>query len=78
MVAIVWGYKDHEFKILEITQYTITDQLFKYMQDSDFGDTRECDIKINKPGTSGRVRYIVIAAPPKPLLNAAATALETL
>ena len=38
IAGLVYDYGTEEFKILEITQRTLMEQLYKYAKDSDYGD----------------------------------------
>lgn len=67
IAGVVWDYEASDFKILEITQRTLMDQLFKYAKDSDYGDPTNYDIKISKTGSGMDTEYTLIAAPPKSL-----------
>lgn len=78
IASVIWDYEDQEFKIWEITQRTIMDQLFKYMKDSDYGDPNNYDVKVDKSESSGRTKYTLVAAPPKPLPKTVASAYEQL
>lgn len=67
LAALVYHYESDTFKILQITQKTLMDQLFKYYQDSDYGDPVNYDIKLSKTGTEKDTKYTLIASPPKAL-----------
>jgi hypothetical protein len=72
IAGLVYDYEAEEFKILEITQRGLMDDLFKYMKDEDYGDPTEYDIKISKTGQGKETKYSLVAAPPKPLAKAIA------
>lgn len=76
IAGVVWDYEANEFKILEITQKTLMDLLFKYVKDSDYGDPTNYDIKISKTGEGKNTEYSLIAAPPKPLTKEITKAYE--
>lgn len=76
IAGVVWDYESLEFKIIEITQQTLLDQLFKYMKDEDYGQPSEYDIKISKDDKVTPVKYTLVAAPPKPLAKEIAKAYE--
>jgi hypothetical protein len=67
LAGLVYDYEAGEFKILEITQRTLMDQLFKFMKDEDYGDPTTYDIKISKTGEGKDTEYTLVAAPPKPV-----------
>lgn len=67
MAGMVYDYTSEEFKILELTQRTLIDQLYKYVKDSDYGDPLEYDIKLSREGDGKETKYTLVAAPPKPL-----------
>jgi hypothetical protein len=67
IAAVVYDYSANDFKILQITQKTLMDQLFKFMKDEDYGNPTEYDIKIGKTGEGKKTEYTLVAAPPKPV-----------
>lgn len=67
LAGLIYDYEAADFKILEITQRTLMDQLFKYMKDEDYGDPNYYDIKISRTGEGIKTEYSLVAAPPKPL-----------
>jgi len=62
---LVYDYSANDFKILQITQKTLMDQLFKFISDEDYGDPTGYDIKISKTGEGKKTEYSLVAAPPK-------------
>lgn len=74
--GLVYDYEDSSFKILNITQRTLMDQLFRFMKDSDYGDPSGYDIKISKTGEGLKTVYTLVAAPPKPVTKEVASAYE--
>jgi hypothetical protein len=76
IAGLVYDYEAADFKILEITQKTLMDQLFKFVKDDDYGDPTNYDIKISKTGEGKETEYSLVAAPPKPLAKDIATAHE--
>lgn len=76
IAGVVWDYEANEFKILEITQKTLMDLLFKYVKDVDYGDPTNYDIKLSKTGEDKNTKYSLLAAPPKPLAKEIAKAYE--
>lgn len=66
LAGVVYDYTSASFKILQITQKTLMDQLFKYMKDEDYGDPTNYDIKISRTGEGKKTEYTLVAAPPKP------------
>lgn len=67
IAGLVYDYEDADFKILEITQRQLMDQLYKFVKDSDYGDPTGYDIKISKSGEGKDTTYTLVAAPPKPV-----------
>lgn len=67
IAGLVYDYEAGDFKILEITQRRLMDQLFKFIKDSDYGDPTNYDIKISKSGEGKDTEYTLVAAPPKPV-----------
>lgn len=78
IAGVVWDYEANDFKILEITQKTLMEILFKYVKDADYGDPTNYDIKISKTGEGKNTEYSLIVAPPKPLTKEIAKAYEEL
>lgn len=76
IAGLVYDYEAGDFKILEITQRTLMDQLFKFMKDSDYGDPTGYDIKISKTGEGKETEYTLVAAPPKSVTKEMAEAYE--
>jgi hypothetical protein len=67
LAALVYSYESDSFKVLQVTQKTLMEQLFKYYQDIDYGDPVNYDIKISKTGVKKDTTYTLIASPPKAL-----------
>ena len=65
LAGLVYDYSANDFKILQITQKTLMDQLFKFIKDEDYGDPTTYDIKIGKTGEGKKTEYTLVAAPPK-------------
>jgi hypothetical protein len=65
IAGLVYDYSANDFKILQITQKTLMDQLFKFISDEDYGDPTGYDIKISKTGEGKKTEYSLVAAPPK-------------
>lgn len=74
MAGVVYDYEAGDFKILEITQKTLMEQLFKFMKDEDYGQPTGYDVKISKTGEGDKTKYSLVAAPPKPLTTEIAKA----
>jgi hypothetical protein len=65
IAGVVYDYSADDFKILQITQKTLMDQLFKFISDEDYGEPTGYDIKISKSGEGKKTEYSLVAAPPK-------------
>jgi hypothetical protein len=78
IAGVVWDYDNEEFKILQITQKTIMNDLFKFMKDSDYGDPTEYDLKISRKGEGKNTEYSTVPAPPKSITKDMAEAYEAL
>lgn len=74
LAGLVYDYEAQDFKILEITQRTLMDQLFKFIKDEDYGDPTGYDIKISKSGQGKDTEYSLLASPPKPVTKEMAAA----
>jgi hypothetical protein len=77
LAGLVYDYDEQDFKILELTQRTLMEQLFKFMKDTDYGDPTGYDIKISKTGEGIKTEYSLVAAPPKPVSKEIVTASES-
>jgi hypothetical protein len=78
IASLVYDYSSADFKIMEITQKSLMDQLFKFVKDDDYGDPSGYDIKIGRTGEGLDTQYTLVAAPPKSLTKEITTALEKL
>lgn len=78
LAGIVWDYANEDFKILQMTQKTLMDQLFKFLKDEDYGDPTGYDIKISKTGEGMKTEYSLVAAPPKPVSKEVQAAYDAL
>jgi hypothetical protein len=67
LAGLVYDYAAEDFKILQLTQKGLMNGLFKYMQDEDFGDPTDYDIKLTRKGSGLKTEYSLVAAPPKPV-----------
>jgi hypothetical protein len=65
LAGLVYDYASESFKILQITQKTLMDQLFKFMKDEDYGDPTGYDVKISRTGEGKKTEYTLVAAPPR-------------
>ena len=65
LAGLVYDYSANDFKILQITQKTLMDQLFRFIQDEDYGQPVNYDIKIGRTGDGKNTQYTLVAAPPK-------------
>jgi len=66
---VVWNYTDEKVQIMEITQNSIKNQIYKLANDEDFGDPKTYDLKINRSGKDLETKYQVIALGQKPFEN---------
>lgn len=78
IASVVYDYSSQEFKIMQITQKTLMEQLFKYIKDEDYGDPTQYDIKIGRTGEMLKTEYSVVPSPPKPLAKDIQAAYEKL
>jgi len=62
---VVWDYRDHKVKILEITQTTIQDAIYSLHANQDWGDPKNYDLIVKKTGEKMETVYNVIPVPPK-------------
>jgi hypothetical protein len=67
IAIVVYDYSSQDFKILQMTQKTLMEQLFKYVKDEEYGDATQYDIKISKTGEGMKTEYTLLAAPPRPV-----------
>lgn len=78
LAGIVYDYSSNSFKILQITQKTLMEQLFKYIKDEDYGQPVNYDIKISRTGEGKKTEYTLVPAPPKSPTKEVAAAFEAL
>ena len=78
LASLVYDYSSADFKIMEITQKSLMDQLFKFMKDEDYGDPNGYDVKISRTGEGKNTEYNLVAAPPKPLSKDISAAFDKL
>lgn len=86
IAGVVYEYKlnkngeilddEGQFKIINITQKSIMDQLFKHIADPDYGDPSGYDLKLTRTGEKLKTEYTLATAPPKPVTKALAAAWE--
>lgn len=62
---IVWSNKNKKIMILEITQKTIQQAMFRLVKNEDWGDPKNYDIIINREEVSGITKYNVVPCPHK-------------
>lgn len=60
---LVYNYEAEQIQILELTQKTIMRSIKGYIDDPDWGDVNEFDIKINKTGDGLETEYTVSPKP---------------
>lgn len=79
LAGIVWDEQINMFRILYLTQTGVMNDIFKYMDDRDYGDDpTKYDIKITKRVKNDKTSYDVIAAPPREVDPAVAKAFKEL
>lgn len=74
---IVWSYEAKRLQVLEITQYSIQQQVQAYVSNPDWGSPTDYDLTISRSKESGFVKYNVQTSPPKPAPVEALKAMET-
>ena len=67
----VWNYKSNCVEIWQINQRTIQEAIMNLINDPDWGDPREYDLKITRTGESLETKYTVSPKPKKELPEAA-------
>jgi hypothetical protein len=70
----VWNYKLNMIQILKIKQETVRGGIEAFLEDEAWGDPTNYDINIKRDNSGDRVKYQVIALPPKEITNEIATA----
>lgn len=70
----VWNYDAKRVQVLEITQRTVQKAIEKYSKDADYGSPTGYDIEVERTGDGLNTEYSVIAKPPRPLDDEAASA----
>lgn len=76
IATLVWDYQAEAFKILQMTQKSLRDDLFKYARDPDYGDPQGYDIKITRTGSGLDTEYALVPSPPKAVDKAVAKQYE--
>lgn len=76
IAGLVYEYTTESFKVLQITQKSLMNDLFKYMRDPEYGDPCNYDIKITRKGSGLKTEYDLVAAPPKEAQKAIIAAYE--
>jgi hypothetical protein len=86
VAGVVYEYKldkdgdviedEGQFKIINITQKSIMDQLFRSIADKDYGDPSGYDFKLSRTGEKLKTEYKLVAAPPKAVSKALAAQWE--
>jgi hypothetical protein len=67
----VWNYEANSVQIWQINQRTIQEAIMNLINDADWGDPREYDLKITRTGESLETKYTVSPKPKKELPEAA-------
>ena len=67
----VWNYEANSVQIWQINQRTIQEAIMGLINDADWGDPREYDLKITRTGESLETKYTVSPKPKKDLPEAA-------
>jgi len=62
---VVWNYAEEAVQVLHISQKTIQKDILNYVNDADWGDPREYDIKISRSGKELTTKYQVSLKPKK-------------
>ena len=63
----VWNYQENKMQILELTQKTIQDQIMGLVNDEEWGDPKQYDLKVTKVGEKLETKYTVNPSPAKEL-----------
>jgi hypothetical protein len=67
----VWNYEANSVQIWQINQRTIQEAIMNLINDADWGDPREYDLKITRTGDALETKYTVSPKPKKELPEAA-------
>tara|TARA_X000001382_G_scaffold130889_2_gene127618 strand:- start:346 stop:843 length:498 start_codon:yes stop_codon:yes gene_type:complete len=67
----VWSYDNNAVQIWQINQRTIQDQIHLLINDPDWGDPRQYDLKITRIGEALETKYTVSPKPKKDVSEAA-------
>ena len=60
---VVWNHNLKKVQIMEITQQSIKKEIIKYAKNSDWGDPKTYDFRIEKTGKGKETRYTLTASP---------------
>ena len=61
----MWNYEANAVQIWQINQRTIQEAIMNLINDSDWGDPREYDLKITRTGDALETKYTVSPKPKK-------------
>lgn len=64
---IAYDYESKDFKVLEITQSGIKEDIMGFLKDEELGDPRGYDIKITRNGTGIESKYRCVPSTVKPV-----------
>ncbi len=67
----VWNYDNNAVQIWQINQRTIQDQIYGLINDPDWGNPRNYDLRINRVGEALETKYKVTPKPKKDVPEAA-------
>lgn len=70
----VWNYANEAVEILEITQKTVRDGILALVNDEEWGDPKQYDLKVTKEGKQLDTKYAVSPSPAKELSQEVASA----
>lgn len=73
---IVWNYKAQSIQMLEVTQVSIQTAITNLVEDVDWGDPKNYDIKVTKTGEKMETEYTVSPKPHTPVKEEIRQALE--
>lgn len=65
----VWNYKANSIQVLELTQSTIQQAIEGFINDPDWGDPKDYDIKVERTGEGLDTSYFIAPKPKKPLTD---------
>ena len=76
IAGTVWDYDAEMFRVIQITQKSLLDGIFKYSSDEDYGDLTNYDVLITRTGSGLDTKYDFLPKPPSSFADKAPEAVK--